>query len=141
MSANAARIDDTYAELFNDIPTESDLVRTLAVSHLRQHAAHGAHATREVHPLLTPTLLQRWKYWAWHPVSRMALAVATLAVVVVLALHLASQVTIGRLPPPQPSSPVVTVTMSPTTTPQRQTVTAPLQIITVTQAPPLSQHP
>lgn len=138
MSTHTARIDDTYAELFGDIPTDSNLVRIYAVSRLRPP---GAHAARAVHPRLTPTRLQRWKYWAWHPISRIALAIATLAVTVVLALHLASQVTIGHLPPSQPNSPVVTVTMSPTTTPQQQTVTAPLQIITVTQAPPLSQQP
>lgn len=159
MSTQAARASDRYTDLFSDVSTEEGLEKMFAEAQAtnapapvprRASGAHsarsaprrtaGAHAARSAPLLLVPTRWQRITYWAWHPVSRIALAVVVLAAVVVAALQLASQVTITRSHP-RPTAPVVTVTLPPTTAPQ-QTVTAPLQTITVTKAAPLpSRHP
>lgn len=124
VSFGAASSGDA-SDLLSDLPG-SDVDAPLDPT-----ASAGEHPAEPDGSLLIPTIWQRFRYWAWHPVSRSSLAVLLVAGLLPLLLsftqHL-SAVDVTGPTEPVVTQPVVTV---PITVPV--TIAVP---VTVTSTPP-----
>ncbi len=112
-------------DLLSDLPSSDSDPTT------EPTASAGGHPTDPDGSLLIPTIWQRFRYWAWHPVSRSSLAVLLVAGLLPLLLsftqHLSAADVTGPTEPAV-TQPVVTV---PITVPV--TIAVP---VTVTSTPP-----